>query len=69
MGQMKLQVQIDRFNEKYKVGDQIILEKDNGSVEQDEIRYPASIMGGHSAMAWLVKNGSYKLDRVKGKII
>ena len=60
----KLQNQVDTFNTIYSVGDKILLKKDNGTVEPDEIKHPASIMGGHTAIAWLVKNGSYLLDRV-----
>lgn len=65
----KLQNQIDQFNAKYKVGDMVEVEKFKGSKDVfiDEIRYEATIMGGHTAMTWLMNKGSYDLTFVKGK--
>lgn len=61
-----IQQQVDAFNETYKVGDAIRLKTDSGDIVRDEIKHPATIMGGHSPVAWLKKYGSYRLDRVVG---
>lgn len=55
---------IPAFNEKYKVGESVIVTDDDGNEFTDVIKYPASVMGGHTAMAWLEGKGSYLLDRV-----
>lgn len=55
---------IPAFNEKYKVGDSVVVIDDEGKEFTDVIKYPASVMGGHTAMAWLEGKGSYLLDRV-----
>jgi len=59
-----LQKEVDEFNANYKVGETVNVRTDGGETVQDVIRYPASIMGGHTAMAWLEDKGSYLLDRV-----
>lgn len=59
-----LQKQVDDFNASYTVGETVNVRTDDGTTVTDTIRYPASIMGGHTAMAWLEGKGSYKLDRV-----
>lgn len=58
---------IELFNLKYSVGDAVRV-KGDGTEFIDKVRYPASIMGGHTAMAWLEGKGSYLIDRVVGKI-
>lgn len=52
------------FNLKYEVGDSVIVKDDKGGEFTDIIKYPASIMGGHTAVAWLEDKGSYLIDRV-----
>lgn len=58
---------VELFNTKYKVGDQVTVIDDYGKEFIDEIKYPASVMGGHTAVAWLKGKGSYLIDRVKSK--
>lgn len=55
------------FNLKYSVGDEVRVKDDDGNEFLDKIRYPASILGGHTAVAWLETKGSYLLGRVVGK--
>lgn len=62
--QAELQMQVDAFNYNFKVGDKVNVETDSGEVVQDEIYHEATIMGGHTAMAWLVGKGSYLADRI-----
>jgi hypothetical protein len=59
-----MQKKIDVFNSLIKVGETVNVKLDSGEVIQDTIRYPASIMGGHTPVAWLVNKGSYVLERV-----
>jgi len=59
--------EVENFNRIYNVGDKVVVRSDDGSEFEDQIRYPASVMGGHTAMAWLVKNGSYVAKRVLRK--
>lgn len=60
----ELQKQVDDFNANFVVGDYVTVKTDNGTTVTDVIAHKATIMGGHTAMAWLEKKGSYKLDRV-----
>ena len=62
--QEQLQSEVDAFNARFKVGQMVKVEKDSGNTVIDHVRYPASIMGGHTAMAWLEMSGSYILERV-----
>ena len=57
---------VEDFNSKYRIGDQVLVTGDYGETFVDVVRYPASIMGGHTAVAWLETVGSYVIDRVKG---
>lgn len=60
-----LQKLVDEFNAKYSVGDKVKLRKDDESIQEVTVRYPASIMGGHSAVGWFDEiSGSYCLQRV-----
>ncbi len=58
---------VELFNLKYSVGDAVRVKGDDGNEFIDKVKYPASIMGGHTAMAWLEGKGSYLIDRVIGK--
>lgn len=58
---------VELFNLKYKIGDLVQVKGDNGEIFIDKVRFPASVMGGHTAMAWLEGKGSYLIDRVIGK--
>lgn len=55
---------VEAFNLKYKPGDRVIVLDDNKIEFTDTVKFPASIMGGHTAMAWLENKGSYLIDRV-----
>lgn len=66
--QDQLQKEVDFFNSTIKIGDFVNVKDDEGQVFQDKVCYPASIMGGHTAMAWLEDTGSYLLDRVLSKV-
>lgn len=69
MNKQFLENQINQFNDAYKVGDKVEVMKTRDGEETfvDEIKYPATVMGGHTAMAWLKDKGSYDLTFVKGK--
>lgn len=58
---------IELFNQKYQVGDSVNVKDDNGNIFVDTIKHPATIMGGHTAVAWLQNKGSYLLERVISK--
>ena len=70
LSQQQLENQVNLFNQQFKVGDKVEVYKhaDRRETFTDTIRYEASIMGGHTAMAWLVGKGSYDLTFVKGKV-
>jgi hypothetical protein len=59
-----MESKIHLFNQLHPVGSDVAVVKDLGEMQKDVIKYPATIMGGHTAVAWLVKGGSYCLDRV-----
>ena len=64
----KQQNKADAFNHKYNIGDRVIVRDDNGQEFEDSIKAKATVMGGHTAMAWLENNGSYLLERVLRKM-
>lgn len=66
----QLQNQVNQFNAAYSIGDKVEVLKSRSGDETfiDVIKHPATIMGGHTAMAWLVGKGSYDLTFVVGKI-
>jgi acetylornithine/succinyldiaminopimelate/putrescine aminotransferase len=55
---------VELFNKTYTTGDKVIVKDDNGNEFTDVVKAPASIMGGHTAVAWLEDKGSYLLERV-----
>lgn len=61
------QSKVDGFNKKYSVGDKVRVLDDFGNEFIDTVKYEASIMGGHTAMAWLENKGSFLIDRVIDK--
>ncbi len=64
----QLESQVNTFNQAFKVGDKVEVFKIlGGEPFIDEIWHEATIMGGHTAMIWLSKKGSYNLTFVKGK--
>lgn len=58
---------VEAFNLKYKEGDSVRVLDDFGNEFTDKVKAPASILGGHTAMAWLEDKGSYLIERVIGK--
>lgn len=56
---------ISVFNENHPVGSTVYVIKDNGDKVKTTVKYPACIMGGHTAVAWLDGIiGAYALSRV-----
>lgn len=70
LSQSQLENQVEQFNEAYAVGDTVEVMKyaDGAETFTDVIKHPATIMGGHTAMAWLKEKGSYDLTFVRRKI-
>jgi hypothetical protein len=53
------------FNKKHPVGASVVVVKDAGEKIETKVRYPAEIMGGHTAVVWLNGiSGAYALNRV-----
>lgn len=65
--QAQLQMECDAFNFNYAVGDTVKVMGDHGEIFQDKISHKATIMGGHTSMAWLSGKGSYLLERIISK--
>lgn len=61
----KQQKEIDRFNAACPVGTTVTVKLDDGSEVLDEVKYPASALGGHTPVAWLKTRGIYLLSRVR----
>ena len=62
---MSKQSQCDKFNAKCPVGTRVEVTLDDGSTIIDVIRHEATLMGGHTPVAWLTKKGSFLLNRVR----
>ncbi len=61
----QLESQINAFNDLFQIGDYVEVKRDNGSVEIWTVKYPATILGGHTAVGWFNEiYGCYDLDRV-----
>lgn len=53
------------FNEKHPVDASVVVIKDDGERVKTSVKYPANIMGGHTAVVWLNGiSGAYALNRV-----
>ncbi len=60
----ELQADVDRWNSKIPEGSKIALALDDGTIIPTITRSRAQILGGHSAVVWVVgKPGCYRLDR------
>lgn len=66
---MKQQREIKRFNAACPVGTLVTVRLDDGSDAEDEIAHLASLMGGHTPVAWLKERGSYVLSRVRKSVL
>lgn len=61
----QLQREVDAFNEKVKVGDQVTVKKDDGTVVVTVTCGPAFVLSGHSAAVSLIGiSGCYLINRV-----
>lgn len=62
-----MQGKVDAFNERHPVGSSVVVVNDLGVKTETTVKYPASILGGHTPVAWLdCFTGCYRLDRVTG---
>lgn len=60
-----MESKIEFFNKNHPVGSDVFVIKDNGDRIKTQVKHPACIMGGHTAVAWLDGIiGAYALDRV-----
>lgn len=63
----QLQKAIDDFNAKYKVGDDVKVKLDTKETIVAKVEYPATILGGHTAVGWFQHpdiSGCYSLSAV-----
>jgi hypothetical protein len=58
----RLQKIVDHFNEQFPVGTRVLLRKDTERIETT-VRAAATVLGGHSAVAWFVGvSGAYSIE-------
>lgn len=63
--QRELELEVENFNLKHKVGDKVLLKNDAGEVNTVTVKSPATILGGHTAVGWFKEiSGCYLLERV-----
>ena len=69
--QIKQQEKLVReWNEKYPVGTPVIVTKDDDTEIRTVTTHEATMLGGHTAVAWLKDiSGCYSLDRVRAVIL
>jgi len=60
----RMDAAISEFNKECPVGTPVKVRLDDGSWADDVVKYPATVMGSHTPVAWLVSRGSFLLDRV-----
>lgn len=59
---------VDAWNSKHPVGTTVIVRLDDGDEEETTTRHEAQLLGGHTAVIWLVGvSGAYSLDCVRAK--
>lgn len=56
------------WNEKYPVGTQVIVTLDDKREVRTETVHEATMLGGHTAVAWLKDYGCYSLERVRAVV-
>ena len=62
-----MESRVSVFNRKHPVGSFVTVIKDLGELFETEVKFPAEILSGHTAVVWLEGiNGCYCLDRVIG---
>lgn len=60
------ELEVENWNLKHPVGKKVKVELDNGSWIETTTNAPASMLGGHTAVAWLNGiSGCYRLSRVR----
>jgi hypothetical protein len=60
----KQQAKVDAWNAANPIGIEVLVRLDDGSTLKTKTRAPASLLGGHTAVAWLEDiSGCYLLDR------
>ena len=58
------QALVDAWNAAHQVGTMVVVLLDNGERLRTKTTAPASLLGGHTAVAWLENvSGAYRLDR------
>lgn len=63
---IKLQKEIDKFNNTHKVGDKVKILMDDDTIKEAIVTNPATILGGHTAVGWFSGiRGAYLLERVQ----
>ncbi len=54
------------WNEKHPVGTEVIVRMDDGTEVRTKTTHEATVLGGHTAVAWLEGiRGCYNLERVR----
>lgn len=57
---------VRKWNEKHPVGTPVIVTKDDGTEIKTMTVHEATLLGGHTAVAWLKDiSGCYSLERVR----
>ena len=57
------------WNKNHRVGDEVLLRLDDGREVRTRTQTAAHLLGGHTAVIWLVGfPGCWMLDRVKGVV-
>lgn len=55
----------EKWNEQNPVGVPVKVQKDNGTVHNGVVKYPAQMLSGHTAVVWVTGiTGCYALERV-----
>jgi hypothetical protein len=63
--QTTLQNKVDSFNAACPIGTRVNVRMDNGDIKTTTVSNPASVLGGHTPVAWLAGiSGCFALDRV-----
>lgn len=61
----ELEKQVNEFNKAVPVGAKVKVKMDDGSIKETITHHPATVLSGHSAVAWLKDiSGCYLLERV-----
>lgn len=61
---LMMQALVNEFNRRVPIGSKVQVRTDRDGIRECTVKYAASIMGGHTPVAWLTELGAYALDRV-----